>query len=870
MRKLALVLVITAIVTVPAVTLTRSASGDSPIPGSPIPVNVPQDPRDVNQFIAPNDDVVKIVRDTFGVPHVYASTVYGIGFGDGYAQAQDRLFQLDVLRHVTEGRGAEILGPAYLPADIVARRDLYTPAERQAAYEALAPEDRDGFDGFAAGVNRYIAEAYADPLKMPVEFAALGDPLQPWQVTDSLAVAQYLLAFFGAGNGGQEFSNAQTLDYLTSKLGAAEAEKAFRDLAWINDSTSPTSIAPQDYVAHSQDFIHDLATIPQEQKDATAAAAAAVPWSNDSTIDAVSTIEKVFPFHWGSNAVLISPKYSASGGALLGGGPQMSYFTPMIPYLVGLHGAGYDIEGIGVAANPGVVIGRTSHFTFTVTSGESDQEDIVAEKLVPGDKYEYLYNGSVMHMDCHNETFLVAQSPAGESTVTAQNTTPDVVVSQMCRTLHGPVIAVNQGAGWAYVRHQSFRNEELASGVAWIHLGKAKTLDDFHAAFANYAFSFNFHYVDDAGNIAYFHVGKEPIRSTAIDPRLPTPGTGEYEWQGFLMGDQQPHTVNPSAGWLANWNNKPAVGYSTGDSRENWGPVHRVALLQQEIATRIAKAPNHKITLQDVNDSVREAAIRSPFASYSVPLAYDSSTGAVNAALHDWAATDFEWADANHDGKYDDVGLAIWETWRTYLQDDLMKDELGPFTHDLNYDPATSDDPHAADGGRTDNKENVVVNAIEGRTAHDWTNGRGLDAVGTQAMNEAIANLTARFNTSDVSQWHEAVHKIVYTSLCACPKVTQDMVNRASYNQLIDYGAGTFLNVLPPGANEQYTPAVFLANKATGAVPAHAMDEYKLYVNWDYKPFWFYPDEVAAHAESTQMIHTQIPDSLVTSLPPTG
>ena len=191
-----------------------------------------------------------IVRDRFGVPHVFADTsrkdrLAAVAYAVGYAQAQDRLFELDIFRRAARGRLAElaVTGAPYLSMDIDARRDGSTAEQLARNFRQLSPTERRALRAFAAGINRRIAEVSADPSQLPFEFA--GQPPVPWDVTDTLAVGELELSRFGVG-AGAELENARLLAELRSRFGDSAGRGVFDDLLWIEDPSAPVTIAPED------------------------------------------------------------------------------------------------------------------------------------------------------------------------------------------------------------------------------------------------------------------------------------------------------------------------------------------------------------------------------------------------------------------------------------------------------------------------------------------------------------------------------------------------------------------------------------------------------------------------------------------------
>ena len=284
---------------------------------------------------------VTIQRDAYGVPHIYADTAHALFYGNGYAMAQDRLFQMDVLRHVGRGQATEVLGPSQLALDIAARRDLYNEAERTQQFLGLPQDQQLAFWGFADGVNAWINETRLDPTKLSAEFYAIGHPPEAWIPEDSVAIADYLLSVFGVGSGDAELANAQLLAQLQSKLPPAEAEKAFHDLVWLVDNDSYSTIPASEGTFSSPEHALAFSDIPALQWDATRAAATSTPFAGPqciisqpeqsspavcaSSFDnlAQSTVTAGMPIKWGSNAALFSPALSRHGNAMLLGGPQM-------------------------------------------------------------------------------------------------------------------------------------------------------------------------------------------------------------------------------------------------------------------------------------------------------------------------------------------------------------------------------------------------------------------------------------------------------------------------------------------------------------------------------------------------------------------
>ena len=191
--------------------LMTGAAASAGRPGRPASAPAP-----AGQAVGHGTDTAVVTRSSYGVPSVYANSMTGVWFGAGWAQAQDRMVQLELTRRAVEGTLSAIFGPGEVGQDETVRTFFYTPAELRAQYRALPPSTRRALVAFADGINAYEASAYAKPssalAKVPYEFFALGQALglsgpyrpAPWQPTDTMAVGDYLAREFGGGGGSEQ------------------------------------------------------------------------------------------------------------------------------------------------------------------------------------------------------------------------------------------------------------------------------------------------------------------------------------------------------------------------------------------------------------------------------------------------------------------------------------------------------------------------------------------------------------------------------------------------------------------------------------------------------------------------------------------
>src|SRR5262245_8681355 len=628
-------------------------------------------------------EAVTILRDAYGVPHLFnhgrGALIRG-AYANGWAQAEDRLFEMDVLRRAATGRLSETLGPTYLLMDQVARRDGFTRDERTRIFRRLSRSDQRQIEAFRDGVNAYIHKITLDPTQLPFEFAALGPP-EPWDVTDTVAVAVLEFVVFGA-NGGQEILNADLLLDLQGRFPASEARGIFDELLWLDDPSAPTTIAPADgAAARDPDEVERFA---KSQLDLIQSHAASIRLAAASLRAERGLMGGLGAHRHASNAIVVGLALSATGHPILLGGPQTGLNVPNLFWEVGLHGGGYEAEGVIGPAGPGVLIGRGRNFAVTITSGMMDNVDTYIEPIDPADANRYLFRGGSRPFERRTEVFKVQ----GQADVSVE----------VLRTVHGPVCFIDRAGGVAFSRRAAFRGREIASAAAIVHLGFARSLADFRRLADRVAVSLNFHYADTADNIAYFHRGVRPLRPRHTDPRLPFAGSGTMEWRGLVPSGRLPSVVNPSRGYITNWNNKPIAGWSTGEQRELWGVIDRVQVFID--ALDAAKAADRKLSVTDVSDLMRHAATADIFAARILPF-LENAVGALGAPPSDprppAVALIRAWVDAgaplvavpDGNGTIPFPGAAIYTEFRATLEQATFGDELGAAVRAMNY-PSTN------------------------------------------------------------------------------------------------------------------------------------------------------------------------------------
>jgi acyl-homoserine lactone acylase PvdQ len=379
-----------------------------------------------------------------------------------------------------------------------------------------------------------------------------------------------------------------------------------------------------------------------------------------------------------SNALLVSARRSATGHPLFVAGPQVGYTYPELLLELDLHGGGIDARG---ASFPGlsfyVLLGRAKDFAWSATSANSDIVDQYVETLCGGDDAHYMYKGECRAMTTFD---------AGVLKGTASEPDREIVFQE---TVHGPLVGYAtsaEGRRVAISTKRSTRGRELLSALAFQDLNTNRVHDakSFFGAMNQLEFTFNWFYADNR-DIAMFSSGRLPIRAPDVGSGLPTNGTGDFEWRGFLPLARHARGINPSSGAILNWNNKPGLGFSSSDDNWSFGPVQRVQLLHDAVALRkmhtlasLTGAMNRAAT-QDLR-TVAVLPVLEHYLSGSAPNVFDDKLLDV---MSEWRKNGASRLDANLDGKIDDPGAAIMDAVWPRLADVLMRPTLGPLTDRL-------------------------------------------------------------------------------------------------------------------------------------------------------------------------------------------
>ena len=715
------------------------------------------------QLLQLDGEEIRILRDRYGVPHVFATSERALFYGNGYAVAQDRLWQMERYRRDGRGEMAEI-DPKALARDRDVRKLGYTEAEREQRFDQLTAKHQLQIKAYIDGVNAWMAEAAAAG-KLPEGYTQNQIKPAPFRVTDSVAISDVMSQRFGSG-GGAELRNLRYLKKLKNKFGAETSQQIFDDLMWQNDPASPTTI---------------IASASRRAANGPAAATRLKPvsgfdFSEASLARAESTADltqiRAYAEHnglfsrWGSYAWVVAPSRSASGNAVLVGGPQMGFSTPQIAHEVHLSGAGLNIIGMGFAGIPGVLIGHNDHLAWTTTSGLTDMEDVFVEKLNPSNKYQYWFQGRWHDMERRAETIQVRDGK------------PEVI--EVCRTVHGPVLEWEDKEPVAYSLKRAFRGKELETMRAITGFWTARDLNEFAASAKLIWLTHNFFVATLQGDIGYWHCGRPPLRADGVDPRLPTTGTGEKEWKGVLAPEQIPYWINPKQGFICNWNNKP-VGYWNNGEAPVWGAIFRVYRIAELLEAR------PKLTFEQIRDITIDIGLNDPNANYLKPhlLKAISTSGTTNPQWKQAYELLNAWDNHEVEGS---VAKTIFDEWLQALREAIFADELRDLDKDL-FNNIT--------------QPSLILHVLEGKKASmpvrtDFLNGKSVTQIQLEALQTALQNLAAKRGPTP-ALWGHIQPTINFRPLPPIPSS-----NRGTYIQVVELSKPIIrsVSILPPGQSE--------------------------------------------------------------------
>ncbi|WP_332646391.1 penicillin acylase family protein [Lysinibacillus sp. 54212] len=489
-----------------------------------------------------NQDVT-VTRDEAGVPHIEAMSDEDLYRAQGYVQAQDRLFQMDLARRQASGMLAEVVGEAAVDTDKFFRTFSLRHAA-ELSWDGYNAEAKRVLEWYAEGVNAYIKEVNGTS-KLPYEFKLLGYEPKPWTAIDSLTIGKF----------------------MAYDLGGNWNLLAFRHWALQNFTEDQMAELVVDYPENARSIIE--ANLANPVQVAGAFETGLIP--NEFN---------------GSNNWVVSGEKSESGAPLLADDPHLGLNTPSIWYQMHLKSPEQNVSGVIFAGIPGIILGHNESIAWGVTNVNPDVQDLYIEKPNPNNPYEFLYDGQYEKAEVRNEPILVKDG--------------ETVDFEVVVTRHGPIISelvFDEEPASAVFSMQWTALEPTRELQAVMGFNKAKNWSEFDTALRDFmAPAQNFVFAAKDGTIAYRANGNVPIRKKG-NGQLPVPGdSSQYGWDGFVPFEELPTVINPKEGYIATANNEIVGDEYPYHISGFWAQPYRYERIAEMLEAK------DKLTLQDMKD----------------------------------------------------------------------------------------------------------------------------------------------------------------------------------------------------------------------------------------------------------------------------
>ena len=474
-------------------------------------------------------DKITIRRDERGIPYIEAQNDEDLYFGQGYAQAADRLSQMDFFRRTARGELAEVVGTLAVDQDKLHRTYGVSQAA-EAEYASASPRSRALLEAYARGVNAYASSL--DAKSRPPEFQILNYEFRPWTPQDSLAVIKLFH---------EALSDTWRLDLMRQGLATLPAEKR----ASLTPSTSPL-----DVLVFGKD-------VPAKAAPARSTGAVAAPLSPESqqalaynasvAADALARVGLYADELAASNNWVVSGSRTVSGKPLLANDPHLRPTAPSIWHMVHLSAPGYRVAGVTGAGLPGIVIGHNEHIAWGFTNVGPDVQDLYLEKFDPANPKRYQTPSGWQDAVVRREEIKVRKGMASAEF--------DVVNHDVTVTRHGPIIFEGDGKRYA-LRWTAFDIARVRADLNY-SLNRARNWNEFKTALLSFtAPTQNIVYADVNGHIGYHAAGIVPIRRSG-DGAVPYDGsTDAGDWVDYVPIPKLPNVYDPPSGMIVTANQR--------------------------------------------------------------------------------------------------------------------------------------------------------------------------------------------------------------------------------------------------------------------------------------------------------------------------
>ncbi|MCC6771014.1 MAG: penicillin acylase family protein [Gemmatimonadaceae bacterium] len=651
---------------------------------------------------------VEVLRDAWGIAHIYAGNEHDLFFAQGYTAARDRAFQFEIWRRQATGTVAEVLGTREIARDRGARLFKYR-GNLAADLAMYHPRGAAIVGAFVEGINAFVDEAAGNPELVPLELKLLG--ITPGRWTPDVVISRH-----------QGLLGNITEELAYGRFVARHGADLLRKVEWFHPGPGQPALTldPAIDTAGLFEPILDLYNayrapvrfLPSDVQSAyrgderAGRRLAALQAADDSALDWNARRDI------GSNNWVVSPRLTLSGRAIMANDPHRAQAAPSLRYFVHLVAPGWNVIGGGEPTVPGVSIGHNEYGAWGLTVFSTDGEDLYVYKTNPANRSMYRYRGAWEAMRTVRETIPVKGS--GPETVTLKY------------TRHGPVVYEDTARGLAYAVRAAWMEPGGAPYMASLRMDQARTWEDFREAcsYSNIPGE-NMIWADVKGNIGWQAVGIAPIRP-ASSGLVPVPGDGRFEWAGYLPIRQKPHAYNPAEGFIATANSnltredypyRNAIGWS-------WADPFRFARIAEVLGSGQRSSLMDMMRLQNDYTSLPARALVPLLAGLTAPTA---PAERARQALLAW----------DHVLDKDSVGAGIYEAWYRRLVDNTTGVVVPPSARTM---------------ARGISTKRIVewLTAPGGEFGANPTLGR--DSVLLRSLDEAVRELTQRYG-ADMTEW---------------------------------------------------------------------------------------------------------------------
>ncbi len=577
---------------------------------------------------------ITIVRDEKGMPYIHADSMRDAIFGQGFVTAQDRLFQIQLMRLQAEGRLTELAGEQAMELDVRSRTIGIARAAQQHA-EILDDQSREVFQAYVDGINAFLDQCPGD---LPIEFKLAGIEPDRWEVKDSLSIL-YLMSWDTSANLNHEIVTQMLVD----KLGIDRAD----ELLPVNINADATTAAIPTAAGIGQPidkhFSDNLGLYSDQD---------------------IVALGEAGPLRIGSNNWTTAPAVSAGEHAMLAGDPHLDpRMLPGIMYAVGFVLPNARAVGAGAPGIPSFIIGRNEHIALAVTNNYGDVQDLYVETLDAERENHYREGGESIPFRIEKQTLKIkdGDSDGGfrNEEIELRFTTRGPVVSEVLPGIETDKVLTLR---WAAV-------ESMQPHLDLTELLTAKSIDDVDVAIQSVtSIVLNFVYADADGNIGWRASGRIPIRKagTGTMPYLvDAESPWEDNWQDWIPFDEMPHNRNPERGWLGTANHYTVLPDYPYYYSNYAAPSYRYRRLKQRVAERAdgLSVDDHWSIQRDTRNLMAEAVTPRMIDA----LAADQETAVLASVLKEW---DF------HDN-IDHAGPTVFQTVYCEFAKAVYEDELG-------------------------------------------------------------------------------------------------------------------------------------------------------------------------------------------------